>query len=92
MKKYCCFILFWLPLLSFSQPVTEKLTNAINLLQTDVQFKHASLSMYVVESKTGKIIVDKNAEPGMAPASCKKLNGSAASVKEKMWKVLDLLK
>ncbi len=48
--------------------------------------------MYVVESKTGKIIVDKNAELGMAPVSCKKLNGSAASVREKMWKVLDLLK
>ncbi len=62
-----------------SQPVKEKLSNAIDRLQADEQFKHAILSMYVVDSKTGNTVFDYNAQVGLAPASCQKVITSAAA-------------
>ncbi|MEO6229734.1 MAG: D-alanyl-D-alanine carboxypeptidase/D-alanyl-D-alanine-endopeptidase [Ferruginibacter sp.] len=62
-----------------AQPIKEKLSDAIRKLQADEQFKHAILSMYVVESKTGNTVFDYNAQVGMAPASCQKVITSAAA-------------
>ena len=58
---------------SYAQTISQKLDVAINKLQTDSQCKHGTISLYVVENKTGKIIFDKNAETGLAPASCQKV-------------------
>ncbi|MEO7293455.1 MAG: hypothetical protein ABIW34_10155, partial [Ginsengibacter sp.] len=55
---------------SYAQTIPQKLDVAINKLQSDSQCKHGTISLYVVESKTGKIIFDKNSETGLAPASC----------------------
>jgi len=79
MKKCCCWILFYLPFYLFSQTVNDRLAKAINLLEADIQFKHAAIGMYVVETKTAKIIFEKNAEMGLVPASCQKLITSAAA-------------
>ncbi len=73
MKKIAVLLLSCFSLTSFSQSVTERLTKAINQLQTDSQFKHAAISFYVVHTKTGKVIFDKNADMGLAPASCQKV-------------------
>lgn len=64
---------------SFGQSITEQLGGVLKKLETDAQFKHAILSMYVVESKTGKVVVDKNAQIGLAPASCQKVITSASA-------------
>ena len=40
----------------FGQDVAAQLQNGISNLEKDPQFKHAILSMYVVDSKTGKVI------------------------------------
>jgi D-alanyl-D-alanine carboxypeptidase/D-alanyl-D-alanine-endopeptidase (penicillin-binding protein 4) len=56
-----------------AQPVKDKLARAISNLEKDPQFKHAILSMYVVDSKTGNVVFEKNSEIGMAPASCQKV-------------------
>ncbi|MEO6404965.1 MAG: D-alanyl-D-alanine carboxypeptidase/D-alanyl-D-alanine-endopeptidase [Ferruginibacter sp.] len=56
-----------------SQSLQEKLSTAMEKLATDSQFLHASMSMYVVETKTGKTLYSKNEELGMAPASCQKI-------------------
>ena len=64
---------------SYAQTVSQKLDVAINKLQTDSQCKHGVISLYVVESKTGKIIFDKNAETGLAPASCQKVVTAVAA-------------
>lgn len=63
----------------FCQTITEKLTDALNKLQADEQFKHAAIGMYVVDEKNGSVIVDRNAELGLAPASCQKIVTSAAA-------------
>ncbi|MEP6597766.1 MAG: D-alanyl-D-alanine carboxypeptidase/D-alanyl-D-alanine-endopeptidase, partial [Ginsengibacter sp.] len=64
---------------SFAQTLSQKLEVAIKRLEVDSQFNHATISLYVVETKTGKIIFDKNSQIGLAPASCLKIiTGTAA--------------
>jgi len=65
--------------ISFGQNVETRLGSAIKALETDPQFKHAILSMYVVDSKTGSIVFDKNSQLGLAPASCQKVVTSASA-------------
>lgn len=65
------FVLFYFA--SYAQPVSQKLEVAITKLQSDSQFKHAIISLYIVDTKTSKIFFDKNAEVGLAPASCQKV-------------------
>ena len=59
--------------ISFSQDIKERLAASFSKLEKDEQFKHASLSMYVVDSKTGAVVFEKNAQLGMAPASTQKV-------------------
>jgi serine-type D-Ala-D-Ala carboxypeptidase/endopeptidase (penicillin-binding protein 4) len=56
-----------------AQNIDAKLAAALKSVESDVQFKHAILSLYVVDTKTGKIVFDKNAQVGLAPASCQKV-------------------
>lgn len=62
------------------QSIKDKLSSAINNLEKDIQFKHAILSMYVMDSKTGKTVFEKNAALGMAPASCQKIITSVTAM------------
>lgn len=63
----------------FSQNTGEQLAAALKKLEADEQFKHAIISMYVVDSKTGKVVFDKNAQIGLAPASCQKVVTSVSA-------------
>ncbi len=65
--------------LSSCQTLTASLETAIKNIEKDVQFKHAILSMYVVDSKTSKVVFDKNSEVGLAPASCQKVITSTSA-------------
>jgi len=62
-----------------AQNIAVKLSAAVKDLEQDPQFKHAIVSMYVVDSKTGKPVFAKNEETGMAPASCQKVITSASA-------------
>lgn len=62
------------------QDVKQKLSKAIGSMESDEQFTHAIISMYVVESNTGKLLYEKNSETGLAPASCQKVITSAAAL------------
>src|SRR4028119_753603 len=64
---------------SYAQTVSQKLDAAINKLEEDPQFKHGIISMYVVESKTGNIIFERNSQTGLAPASCLKVITAASA-------------
>ena len=55
------------------QDIASKLGTAIGQLAKDDQLKHAIVSLYVVDGKTGKVIYDKNSQVGLAPASCQKV-------------------
>ena len=65
--------------ISFGQNVGARLAAAIKGLEGDAQFKHAILSMYVVDSKTGRVVYDKNSQLGLAPASCQKVVTSVSA-------------
>jgi D-alanyl-D-alanine carboxypeptidase/D-alanyl-D-alanine-endopeptidase (penicillin-binding protein 4) len=65
--------------ISFGQKDTDRLSVSFKVFQTDTQFKHAMISLYVIDSKTGKVIFDKNSQIGLAPASCLKVVTSAAA-------------
>ncbi len=79
MKTY--FLIFGLLISNFSyaQKDAERIAGAFKNLEADSQFKHASMSLYLIESKTGKVIFDKNSQLGLAPASCLKVVTSAVA-------------
>ncbi|MEP6713492.1 MAG: D-alanyl-D-alanine carboxypeptidase/D-alanyl-D-alanine-endopeptidase [Ferruginibacter sp.] len=79
MKFLVSMMIIILPFVSRAQNITQNLSTAIDKLQADEQFKHAIISMYVVESRTGKLIYEKNAQIGMAPASCQKVITSTSA-------------
>jgi serine-type D-Ala-D-Ala carboxypeptidase/endopeptidase (penicillin-binding protein 4) len=79
MKYILLTVLSCICLTVVAQNVDTKLSAAIKSLETDAQFKHAILSMYVVDSKTGKVVFDKNAQVGLAPASCQKVVTSVSA-------------
>ena len=56
-----------------AQTLPQKLQAAVDKMEVDSQFRHGTLSLYVVETKTGKVIFDRNAQVGLAPASCQKV-------------------
>lgn len=64
---------------SHAQGITSRLSDAVQKLEQDPAFKHASLSLYVVDSKTGKPVYDKNSQIGLAPASCQKVITAVAA-------------
>lgn len=70
-----CFVCF----ISNAQNLEAKLSAAIKKMETDEQFKHAGISLYIVDDKTGKTVFDKNAETGLATASCLKVVTSVAA-------------
>lgn len=64
---------------SFAQKEIEQLATAFKKFEADSQFKHATISLYIVDSRTGKPVFDKNSQVGMAPASCLKVVTSTAA-------------
>jgi len=79
MKTVYLFIGLLVSAISFAQDLQTRLSNAIKALEKDEQFTHAIISLYVVDSKTGKVIFDKNAQVGLAPASCQKVITSVSA-------------
>lgn len=55
------------------QSVAAKLNTALQQLAQDAQFKYATVGMYVINSETGALVFEKNAQMGMAPASSQKV-------------------
>ncbi len=64
---------------TFCQPLTAQLTAAIAKLEADAAFAGSILSFYVEETATGKVVYEKNARVGMAPASCQKVVTSVSA-------------
>jgi len=79
MKFLTVAVLLLIPVFSFSQTVQDRLSSALSSFQKDDQFKHALMSLYVVNSKTGAVIFEKDAQVGMAPASTQKVITSVSA-------------
>ncbi|MCW3089299.1 MAG: dacB [Ferruginibacter sp.] len=67
------FSLFLFHFTCSSQNISVQLDNAIQKMYEDGQFKHAVISLYVIDSKTAKLVYDKNSQLGLAAASCQKV-------------------
>ncbi len=50
-----------------------KFNAAFKKFQEDRSFNHATISLYVINSATGKAVTSQNIQVGMAPASCQKV-------------------
>lgn len=75
------FLVLGLLLVTYShgQTMHSRLALAVKNMEKDEQFKHAIISLYVVDSKTGKVVFDKNSQIGLAPASCLKVVTSVSA-------------
>jgi len=81
MKKsslFCLFI-FCIRMLT-AQTITGLVQKAFNKLESDPALKHGLISLYVIDAKTGKMVFGKNAEVGLAPASCQKIFTSISAL------------
>ncbi len=56
-----------------AQMINTKFNAAFKKFQEDRSFNHATISLYVINSSTGKAITSQNIQVGMAPASCQKV-------------------
>lgn len=56
-----------------AQTVSEKIRKSFQRFMSDSQLKHAVVSLYVVDAKTGQPVFDVNSQMGMAPASTQKI-------------------
>ncbi|CAN5513719.1 D-alanyl-D-alanine carboxypeptidase/D-alanyl-D-alanine-endopeptidase [soil metagenome] len=80
MKTYSILtVLLLLSVCSFAQTITQKIDKAVRQLQADAQMKHATMSLYVVETQTGKPVYALNEQVGLAPASTQKIFTSVAA-------------
>ena len=79
MKTVYLFISLLVSAISFGQKESDRLATAFKTFESDPQFKHATISLYVVDSKTGAVVFDKNAQVGLAPASCLKVVTSVSA-------------
>ncbi|WP_202552008.1 D-alanyl-D-alanine carboxypeptidase/D-alanyl-D-alanine endopeptidase [Ginsengibacter hankyongi] len=57
----------------FAQDVTNTFNNAYKKFAADKAFKHATISLLVINNTTGKTVTSVNTETGLAPASCQKV-------------------
>jgi len=64
----------------FAQDIIKKLKEAVRKLESDSQMRHALLGFYVVDDRSGELVLDHHGEIGMAPASCQKLITSVAAL------------
>lgn len=63
----------------FAQTTAAKFQQALNKLLQDEQLKHATVGIYVVNSKTGKPVLAHNEQQGLAPASTLKVITAATA-------------
>ncbi|HSQ43993.1 MAG TPA: D-alanyl-D-alanine carboxypeptidase/D-alanyl-D-alanine-endopeptidase, partial [Ginsengibacter sp.] len=63
----------------FAQDVSKSFNNAYKKFAADKAFKHATISLLVINNTTGKTVAAINTETGLAPASCQKVITASTS-------------
>lgn len=58
---------------SFAQNAEKQFNDSFKQLTADPVFQHATISLYVINTTTGKPVTEANTEIGVAPASCQKV-------------------
>jgi D-alanyl-D-alanine carboxypeptidase/D-alanyl-D-alanine-endopeptidase (penicillin-binding protein 4) len=73
LKKLFLFLFILFSSVSFAQKSEQQFNEAFKELQDDPSFKHATISLYMINTSTGKPVTEVNTEVGVAPASCQKV-------------------
>ena len=73
LKKLFFFILVFPISFAFAQNSNSEFNAAFKKLTQDASFKHATISLYVINTTTGKPVTEVNTNIGVAPASCQKV-------------------
>ncbi|MEO6683056.1 MAG: D-alanyl-D-alanine carboxypeptidase/D-alanyl-D-alanine-endopeptidase [Ginsengibacter sp.] len=79
MKKLVCLLFLFGTIHAHSQISSATIKSAYTKFINYPAFKHSSISLYVVNTKTGKPVLEENAQMGLAPASTLKVVTSAAA-------------
>ena len=61
------------------QGLSKKLQDAVRTLEADTQLRYGQVGFYVVEQQTGKVVINRNGQTGMAPASSQKVITAASA-------------
>lgn len=56
-----------------AQNITGNIQKSFQRFMSDSQLKHASVSLYVIDARTGQPVFDVNSQLGLAPASTQKI-------------------
>jgi len=73
LKRLLILFLFISSFQTEAQKIDQVFNTAFKKLAEDPTFKHATLSLYVINTTTGNIVTEVNTEIGVAPASCQKV-------------------
>lgn len=79
MKKYILSILLVASVPVFAQPINGVFNSAFTKFAGDPDLKHATIGLFVVNTKTGKPVTEVNIQTGLAPASTLKTITSATA-------------
>jgi D-alanyl-D-alanine carboxypeptidase/D-alanyl-D-alanine-endopeptidase (penicillin-binding protein 4) len=71
--KKLLFLLLAMQLSAADAQISQKFNSAFREFAADPHFKHATISLYLVNTTTGKPVTEVNTETGVAPASCQKV-------------------
>ena len=72
-KVFLFFTLFVIHHFISAQTVSERIRKSFDRFMADSQLKHAAVSLYVIDAKTGQPVFDVNSQLGLAPASTQKI-------------------
>jgi len=73
LKKLLFLFLVSYTFYSEAQPINQVFNTAFKEFAGDSIFKHATISLYMVNTTTGKPVTEVNTNIGVAPASCQKV-------------------
>ena len=79
MKKLLFLLFVFYTFSSESQHISEAFNSSFKKFASDEQFKHATLSLFVINTTTGVPVTEVNATMGVAPASCQKVITAATA-------------
>lgn len=79
MKKIIFLFSFLLINQVFSQSIQTVFKTAFKKFTRDTSFKHASISLLVIDNTKGTTLISDNSEMGLAPASCQKVITASTS-------------
>lgn len=80
MHRFLLLLFFVIQTVAVSAQTTgAKIARAFTSFEKDTLYQHASVSLYVIEAATGKVVFDKNSRMGLAPASTQKIITSVSA-------------